>query len=125
MNYELPDFDTLLERHKNDVKALDQIKKEATEAFINNVPKESQRRLRGLQFQIDMELRRSKSPIEGCINISTMMHESLAELRSQLNQIFDTDYNKLGESNHTSTSQRAEQKMERKSADILPFTTYS
>lgn len=115
MNYELPDFDTLLERHKNDVKALDQIKKEATEAFISNVPKKSQRRLRGLQFQIDMELRRSKSPMDGCIRISNMMHDSLAELRSNLNGIFNADLLSSREVNYKSNELR--------SADILPFST--
>jgi len=115
MNYELPDFDTLLERHKNDVKALDQIKKETTEALISKVPEKSQRRLRGLQFQIDMELRRSKSPVDGCIKISNMMHESLAELRSHLNVAFDTDL--------TDSSELSFDSVEQKSAKILPFST--
>ncbi|MBL4680734.1 MAG: DUF3135 domain-containing protein [Pseudomonadales bacterium] len=115
MNYALPDFDTLLELHKNDIKALDQIKKETTEAFISKVSEKSQRRLRGLQFQIDMELRRSKSPMDGCIKLSNMMHESLAELRSHLNAAFDTDLADSGELNFDTAEQ--------KSARILPFST--
>ena len=115
MNYALPDFDTLLALHDNDVKALDQIKREATEALIGKVAEKSQRRLRGLQFQIDMELRRSKSPMDGCIKISKMMHDSLAELRGHLNELFDSDFTGSLEVSYAS--------VEQKSADILPFST--
>lgn len=44
-----------------------------------------QRKLRGLQFHIDMEIRRSKTPMAACIKISEMMHGSLSKLRSALN----------------------------------------
>ena len=116
MNYELPDFDTMLQLHKNDSKALDRIKKEASEALVCNASPDSQRRLRGLQFQIDMELRKSKTPLDGCIRISRMMHESLCDLQFHLKHALDPtslEYSLVSAP------------IAKESADILPFTACS
>lgn len=45
--------------------------------FLSQFPEKRQRRLRGLQFQIDMERRRAKSPLAACIRISDMMWDSV------------------------------------------------
>ncbi|MFT7688446.1 MAG: hypothetical protein ACI9FB_003810 [Candidatus Azotimanducaceae bacterium] len=112
MKYELPDFDTLMQLHKSDAKALDQVRKEASEAMISGTNRLVQRRLRGLQFQIDMELRRSKSDLDGCIRISQMMHDSLDLLRGHLKQAFGEEF-------------RNDESAARQSAKILPFSTCS
>jgi len=134
MKYDLPDFDTLMHLHQNDAKALDQIKKEASEALISGTPESAQRRLRGLQFQIDMELRRSTSDLDGCIRVSEMMQASLAELRTKLQQTFGEDVSldtfkprEFGSEEVTgglgSSSKRGGSG--RESAKILPFSTCS
>lgn len=84
MQHELPDSDTLLELAKNDPEGLERVRQEACEALINDAPERLERRLRGLQFQIDMERRRSKTPLEACIRISEMMHDSVWSLRTAL-----------------------------------------
>lgn len=85
MQPKFPDSDTLLELAKNDPEGLERIRQEACEDLISEAPRRLQRRLRGLQFQIDMERRRSKTPLDACIRISEMMHDSVWSLRTALN----------------------------------------
>lgn len=85
MQHEFPDSDRLLELAKNDPEGLERIRQEACEALIGEAPQRLQRRLRGLQFQIDMQRRRSKTPLDACIRISEMMHDSVWSLRTALN----------------------------------------
>lgn len=84
MKYVFPDVDTLMDIARRDPNALDQIKQDAVEALINSAEPTSQQRLRGLQWQVDMELKKSKSPMEGCVKVSEMMHEKLWELKAAL-----------------------------------------
>ena len=91
MDYEFPGHEALAALSKSDPDAVERIRKEAVESLIKNAPRSCQRRLRGLQFQIDMEVRRSKSPLDSCVRISSMMHESLERLRRALNLYDDED----------------------------------
>lgn len=84
MAYQLPDFDTLMELAEKDPAAFDQLKAEAVEDTISSASADSQRRLRGLQWQVDVELKKAKTPMEGCVKVSEMMHDSLWELRMVL-----------------------------------------
>jgi hypothetical protein len=86
MSYEFPDVDTLMEIAKNDPDALDRIKQQAVEDLITSAGPENQQRLRGLQWQVDMELKMAKNPMAGCIRISEMMHEKLWDLRAALQE---------------------------------------
>lgn len=47
------------------------------EEFLRQFPQPDQRRLRGLQFRIDMVRRRARTPMGACLKISSMMWESL------------------------------------------------
>jgi hypothetical protein len=76
---------------KSDPRALEKLRQEATHALINDAPDHLQRRLRGLQFQIDMEVRRSKSHLQSCIRVSQMMHDSLSEMRQTLQGMLDRE----------------------------------
>ncbi|MGH8671935.1 MAG: DUF3135 domain-containing protein [Burkholderiales bacterium] len=55
------------------------------EDLIRTAPPEYRRRLRGLQFQVDMERRRSSTPLGACVRISAMMWDRFADLRMVLN----------------------------------------
>lgn len=46
--------------------------------FFDQIPEERQQRLRGLQFRIDMERRKAKTPLAACIRISNMMWDSVS-----------------------------------------------
>jgi len=45
--------------------------------YLQQFPDADQRRLRGLQFRIDMERRRARTPLAACIRLSSMMWDSV------------------------------------------------
>ena len=116
---EFPCFDELVKLAKTDPEKLNEIRRQATSELIDNAPVQYQRRLRGLQFQIDMELRRAKSAMDGCVRVSNMMHDSLWKLRDQLNLITG----KYGEPTHIRTQPVREQAVPLRlgPAKIIPF----
>jgi hypothetical protein len=54
------------------------------EAVIAQAPPELQERLRGLQFRIDLERRRAKTPLGATVRLQSMMWERFAQLREAL-----------------------------------------
>jgi hypothetical protein len=97
----LPRFDELMRLASQEPEKLENLQKTWVNSVITNAPENFQRRLRGLQFQIDMERERASNPISSCIRISQMMHEGLANLREVLNQ---PENDTLEESNVTSAA---------------------
>ena len=83
----LPEFEELAALAQNNPEALEALRKEHSDALIDSAPDKFKRRLRGLQFQIDMEIRKAPNPMASCIRISQMMHESFGELRTALNSL--------------------------------------
>jgi len=86
MSYDLPEFDKLREMAQNDPEALERLRVELCDQLIQEAPEKYRRKLRGLQFRVDMERRRAKSPMAACIAISGMMHDSFDRLRQTLNE---------------------------------------
>ncbi len=82
----LPSFDELMKLAQQDPEKLEEMRQNWVEETIASAPEIFQRRLKGLQFQIDMERQKSQNPMSSCIRISQMMHEGLANLREALNQ---------------------------------------
>lgn len=70
---------------KEDPERLEQIRQDLINELIESVPEHRQKRLRGLQFQIDCQRKLHSSPMGACIAISRMMHESLHRLNDLLN----------------------------------------
>ncbi|AZZ93452.1 DUF3135 domain-containing protein [Hahella sp. KA22] len=89
LRMELPHFDELLEMAKQRPEALEALREEMVEYIITSARTDCQRKLRGLQFKVDMTRARAKTPLAACIKISQLMHESLAELRYCLNERYD------------------------------------
>ena len=88
---DFPSFDTLLDMAQHRPDELERFRQEQIERLISSAPEISQRRLRGLQFQIDAQRQlHSDSALGSCMKISQMMHESFANLRRQLNDITGT-----------------------------------
>lgn len=84
---DLPDFNALVKLSNEDPEALEKLRKKLAEDLIRQAPKDTQRRLRGLQFKIDMERRRAKTPMAACMKMSEMMQHSFLELRDALNSM--------------------------------------
>jgi hypothetical protein len=82
----LPRFDELVRLASQEPEKLETLRQGWVENTISRAPEPFQRRLRGLQFQIDMEREKASNPISSCVRISQMMHEGLANLRESLNQ---------------------------------------
>jgi len=91
MQSTLPDFEVLATMAQNDPAGLEALRQRLCDELIASAPPHMQRRLRGLQFQIDAQRRITKSPLHACIKISEMMHDSFAELRAALNHLAGDD----------------------------------
>jgi len=87
----LPDFDTLMQLAKDDPEALERLRQNSIAELLDSAPSHMRRRLEGLQFQIDAKRKIAKTPMQACITISRMMHESFEELRLALNSAVNTD----------------------------------
>jgi hypothetical protein len=71
------DFDHWLALARDDPAAFEAERRALIEALIDRAPPARQRRLRGLQFRIDMERRRARTPMAACIRIQSLMWDSL------------------------------------------------
>lgn len=109
----LPNIDELFELAQRNPEALESLRQEAINSLIASAGESNQKRLRGLQFQIDMERRRNKTPMAACMAISRMMHEQLSVMRTLLNDIREDDNNALVFNAHPQE--------EPVLADVLPF----
>jgi hypothetical protein len=81
------DFDTWMQLYKTDPEAFECRREALIKDAISSAPVEQQRRLNGLQFQIDMERRRSNSALQGCMRISSMMWKKCDQMRGKLNEL--------------------------------------
>ena len=84
------DFDEWSRLADNDPDTFEIKRKSLLDDFLSQFSEHRQRRLRGLQFQIDMERRRAKTPMAACIRLSDMMWESVDGkngLRETVNQL--------------------------------------
>ena len=49
------------------------------------------RRLRGLQWRIDLEISRARNPMDACVRLSNMMWDSFMDLNHALNDFVGND----------------------------------
>lgn len=73
------DFDEWMKLFKNDPERFEIKRQDLIQSTIKQAPMEMQRRLNGLQWQIDTEIKLAKNPLEGCIRIHQMMMDSVYE----------------------------------------------
>ena len=86
------EFDEWADLARRDAQAFEERRVRCIESFIRQAPLEHQRRLRGLQFRIDLERVRARTPLGACVRLSTLMWSSLAGeggLRERLGQLLD------------------------------------
>jgi len=80
----LQDFDALAKLAKTNPEEFEALRIELCEQIIASAPRHMRKRLQGLQFQIDMERQRARSPMQACIKLSSLMNESLLKLQSAM-----------------------------------------
>ncbi|MEZ5506414.1 MAG: DUF3135 domain-containing protein [Gammaproteobacteria bacterium] len=110
MKYTLPEFDTLREMAQNDPEGLERLRGQPGDQLIRAHRKPTAENWCGLQFRVDMERRRAKSPMAACIAISAMMHDSFDQLRQALNEAAG-NASVMGGSQHDTMTE----------AKVLPF----
>jgi len=71
------DFDEWAALARTDPQAFEARRVALIEDYLGQFPNPEQQRLRGLQFRIDMERRRARTPMAGCLRLSAMMWDSL------------------------------------------------
>jgi hypothetical protein len=92
MTTRLPDFDILLDMARNDPEGLETLRRSLTGAVIASaMSPNTRRRLHGLQFRVDMERRRARTPLAATIRISEMMCHSLADLHRSMVTLEEDD----------------------------------
>jgi hypothetical protein len=89
----MADFDDLAMLAKQNPQEFEALRTKLCNQLIDSAPEPQRRRLRGLQFQVDMERRKAATPMAACIRISEMMHASFDELRDVLNEATGTQNN--------------------------------
>ncbi len=82
---DLPDFEHLRKLAEENPEELDFLCYYYSKRLIDSAPKSYQTRLKGIMFQMELTRRRSKNPIQSCIEISKMMMDSFTELNNALN----------------------------------------
>lgn len=118
MGLELPAFDDLVTLAQDDPEALEDLRMRLVNAVIASAPPHLQPRLRGLQFRIDMERRRAKTPMAACLKISAMMHETFERLRLAL---LEASSLAMGDFTPVLVTHHPPPATPRASATILPF----
>lgn len=84
MQSEWPAVDQLIALAKESPSKLETFRLQEIERLIASAPESIQRRLRGLQFQIDCKRRLHSSPMGACIELSQMMFDSVSQLNNAL-----------------------------------------
>ena len=83
-NNTLPDFDTLKYLNEHSPEKVECILRANIAQIFENASGKNLRRLKGLQFQIDAQRQLSKNPMDSCLRVSRMMHDSFLELNAAL-----------------------------------------
>ena len=108
-------FDEWMALNRRDPDAFEVQRQALVEQVIETAPQTMQRRLRGLMFEIDAERAKAKTPLQACMNISSLMWERFDALRLHMNIL--THPEKLSESEKIQLHRSTEEEP----AVVLPF----
>jgi len=96
-----PDVDSLMELAKNNPEELERLRQAEIDNLIGSAPESTQRRLRGLQFQIDCKRQLHPNGMGACMAITEMMFDSLTQLNRVLHGEEREGNSKAAEDNHS------------------------
>lgn len=83
------DFDDWVDLARDDVDAFEQRRVACIEAMIARASEPNQSRLRCLQWRIEMERQRTRTPLQACLRLSAMMWDSLLDDNTGLHSALD------------------------------------
>jgi len=81
------DFDQWMNLARDHPETFERVRLEAIEAYFDQIPPQRQSLLRHLQWRIDMEIQRSRTPLAGCLRIHQMMMESLDRQKTAVDEL--------------------------------------
>ena len=81
------DFDFWRQLAEKDPESFEKHRAQLIHSVIESSPAFLHKRLRGLQWRIDMEIRRSKNAMDSCLRINRMMMDSVYEKNGLLESI--------------------------------------
>lgn len=116
--YELPSFDQLVALNESNPQAFESLREKLVDGFIEAAPSNRQNRLQGLQFHIDSRRDLAKNPLDSCISISRMMHETFWDMHDSLEDFTEAAYGPEANEAQWSASNLLEDK---KTAAVLPL----
>ncbi len=82
-------FDDWVDLARDDMQAFEQRRVACIEAMITRADGPNQRRLRHLQWRIEMERQRTRTPLQACLRLSAMMWDSVLDDGSGLHNALD------------------------------------
>ncbi|MDX1319491.1 MAG: DUF3135 domain-containing protein [Oceanospirillum sp.] len=88
MASQLPSFDVLMDLARNNPEQLENIRKSMSEEIIQDASPRIRHKLEGINFKVDMERQRSKTPLQSCIRVAALMHDSFSQMREELDTLF-------------------------------------
>jgi hypothetical protein len=116
----LPTFEALLALAKEDPVEFEALRDQLCKQIVDQAPEHISRRLKGLQFKINMERRRSKTALKSCLELSKLMNNSLIELDEALSnpQEFLMKHNSIAPQAEN-TNQTNQTNTQKSSAEII------
>ncbi|OPX54153.1 Protein of unknown function [Oceanospirillum multiglobuliferum] len=85
----LPSFDVLMELAQNHPEELEQIRIQLSQEILDDATPRLKQRLEGLNFRMNMERQRAKNPLQCCIRITALMHDSFDRMRTELTTLVE------------------------------------
>ncbi len=85
------DFDYWMNLAEKDPAAFEQQRQALIQTTIHQAPKTMQKRLNGLQWQIDSEIKLAKNPMDSCLKIYQKMMDSVYEQGGLLDALTMSD----------------------------------
>ncbi len=85
--YYVDDFDDWASLADADPDAFERLRRELIEDFIDSAPPDRRERLRCLQWRIEQERARSRTPLGACIRITRMMWERVTSSGGLVEQL--------------------------------------
>ena len=101
----IPSFEALVALAKENPAEFESLRNQLCQQLLDQAPEHISRRLKGLQFKINMERRRSRTAMKSCLELSRLMNNSLIELEEVLSNPLEF----LREHNQATDSVKKEQ----------------
>lgn len=120
MASQLPSFDVLMDLAQHHPDQLEDIRRTLSEEIIRDASPRIRPKLEGINFKVDMERQRSRTPLQSCIRITALMHESFNQMREELDTLFQPP--PLTEVGHTIPAANCPQAVPEIKSNVIPFS---